>query len=583
MKHTPFRAFILFIAVFFLASCYPFNISLKPEQGSLNVTFIISGTITKSDGGNAAGASVQLKQNGFDVGSSVLTNADGTYTIGNVFAGTYTIEVSLTGYVTDAISAFTVSNANVTGKDLVLQISTPVYSVSGTITKNNGGNAVGASVQLKQDGSDVGSSVSTNADGTYTIGNVAAGTYTIEVSLPGYNTGAISAFTVSNADVTGKDLELQKTISSLNLGAYTGDYTAAYAADGTTIKSITTDAETILIGRPDTDNIELNLDAGGSLDFRPADSGSIPIGSYAEFQLINTTPGALAGNYRQEADLNLMGEEWTPVGNDSTPFTGTFDGDGKHIDNLKINTPGTNDVGLFGYVNDGMVENVHVRSGNVTGGDWVSGVAGHLKGGAVVRDSSNAASISGITGVGGVAGRTDYYPQVSIIACFNTGNVAGTYGVGGVVGVLNYDAVIACYNTGAVSGTSDIAPGDSQLYGVGGIVGCMWTVLGLGQLTACYNAGSVTSSNGDDHVGSIAGRGTIPATAANYWKSGTAVKGIGIADTDTPIQFSGTAWPSAGENAEWGTGDGSGSGKYWKTLGGWNGGSPVYPKLWYEP
>ncbi|MDR1863971.1 MAG: hypothetical protein LBR08_00175 [Bacteroidales bacterium] len=46
--------------------------------------------------------------------------------------------------------------------------------------------------------------------------------------------------------------------------------------------------------------------------------------------------------------------------------------------------------------------------------------------------------------------------------------------------------------------------------------------------------------------------------------------------------FSASAWPTIGANAEWGIGDGSGSGKWWKSLGNWNGGNPVYPKLWFE-
>jgi hypothetical protein len=46
--------------------------------------------------------------------------------------------------------------------------------------------------------------------------------------------------------------------------------------------------------------------------------------------------------------------------------------------------------------------------------------------------------------------------------------------------------------------------------------------------------------------------------------------------------FSNDAWPILAAHQQWGTGDGSGDGKYWKTLGNWNNGNPVYPKLWYE-
>jgi hypothetical protein len=88
-------------------------------------------------------------------------------------------------------------------------------------------------------------------------------------------------------------------------------------------------------------------------------------------------------------------------------------------------------------------------------------------------------------------------------------------------------------------------------------VGCRWGA--NGPFTACYNTGSVTASDGDNNVGSIAGRGdNIPDTTANYWKSGTATRGIGSPSPDTTTPFSAEYWPSAGENSQWGIGNGTG-------------------------
>ena len=58
--------------------------------------------------------------------------------------------------------------------------------------------------------------------------------------------------------------------------------------------------------------IYLNIHADGSLQFRPADAeGFIPIGSIAEFQMINNN---LGGKYKLEADIDLLGPAlvWTP-------------------------------------------------------------------------------------------------------------------------------------------------------------------------------------------------------------------------------------------------------------------------------
>jgi ABC-type transport system involved in multi-copper enzyme maturation permease subunit len=83
----------------------------------------VSGTITATTGGSAiSGASVQLKASpaGTAVGSPVLTNATGAYSIASVAAGDYTIEVSATGYTTKSTAEFTVAAIAITGKDLDL-------------------------------------------------------------------------------------------------------------------------------------------------------------------------------------------------------------------------------------------------------------------------------------------------------------------------------------------------------------------------------------------------------------------------------------------------------------------------------
>jgi formylglycine-generating enzyme required for sulfatase activity len=176
----------------------------------VRIVYSISGTITTDDPptGAANGASVQLKQGSTAVGSPVSTDVSGAYAIPNVPAGTgYTIEVSLSGYVTGTVPSFNLTG-NETGKDLTL--TRIVYTVSGTIiTDNPSGPANGASVQLKQGSAAVGNAVNTNTGGAYTIPNVLPGTgYTIEVSLPGYAKGTITSFNVTTVNVMGKDLTL---------------------------------------------------------------------------------------------------------------------------------------------------------------------------------------------------------------------------------------------------------------------------------------------------------------------------------------------------------------------------------------
>jgi hypothetical protein len=82
------------------------------------------------------------------------------------------------------------------------------HKISGTVTLDDpAGPAEGASVQLKQSGVAVGAPVLTAPDGTFTITGVPRGVYTLEITLAGYNTAEIPAFSV-NASVAEKDVEL---------------------------------------------------------------------------------------------------------------------------------------------------------------------------------------------------------------------------------------------------------------------------------------------------------------------------------------------------------------------------------------
>ncbi len=86
------------------------------------------------------------------------------------------------------------------------------YTVSGTIKGSDTNSGIAATVQLKKDGNNIGSAVTANIDGTYTIPDVTADTYTIEVSCDGYDSVTINSFTVSGSNVTNKDLTLTKTV-----------------------------------------------------------------------------------------------------------------------------------------------------------------------------------------------------------------------------------------------------------------------------------------------------------------------------------------------------------------------------------
>ena len=181
--------------------------------------YSISGTVTKSDGGAASGASVMITNisDSSDAGQA-LTNASGEYIITGLNVGSYKISVTLNGYETGFVNETSITDTDVTVTEIVLQkITVPTYSISGTVAKPDGSAATSASVQIRKasDNTNVGQAATTDASGAYTISDIPADTYNIIFVLEGYETGILTNVTVNGANISNKDISLQAaTISA---------------------------------------------------------------------------------------------------------------------------------------------------------------------------------------------------------------------------------------------------------------------------------------------------------------------------------------------------------------------------------
>ena len=75
------------------------------------------------------------------------------------------------------------------------------------------------------------------------------------------------------------------------------------------------------------------------------------------------------------ADIDLNGVAWTPIGNSSNRFDGTFIGTGYTISNLYVT--GIKGVGLFGYTwNSAHIEGVTIDNAYISGNDYVGAILG---------------------------------------------------------------------------------------------------------------------------------------------------------------------------------------------------------------
>ncbi|MCL2042054.1 MAG: Ig-like domain-containing protein [Bacteroidales bacterium] len=191
-------------------------------------------------------------------------------------------------------------------------------------------------------------------------------------------------------------------------------------------------------------------------------------------------------------------EGWIPIGTQSVSFRRIFDGNGKAITGLWINSV-NNYQGLFGYVSSGSSINV-----------------------ALIKDLGINTGVSGIIGnayCGGVAGSAEY---TTIINCYVTGNIEGQgANVGGVVGYAARMTISSCYTTCAVMGNTliggiigqaylDVNISDSYATGavtgsqqVGGVAG---SVKGS-TMTRCYAANVVETTS--EFVGGLVGEGML--------------------------------------------------------------------------
>lgn len=80
-----------------------------------------------------------------------------------------------------------------------------------------------------------------------------------------------------------------------------------------------------------------------------------------QLRAIGTGQYSLSDNYMLNADIYLSDNEWVPIGNEDTPFTGSFNGNGYEIWNLTMTSPTVKLIGLFGYATEATICNVTLR------------------------------------------------------------------------------------------------------------------------------------------------------------------------------------------------------------------------------
>lgn len=222
----------------------------------------------------------------------------------------------------------------------------------------------------------------------------------------------------------------------------------------------------------------------------------------------------------QMADIDASdSKEWndnagfSPIGNSSNQFLGQYDGDNYSIDNLYINRPNENIIGLFGQVQDAEISNVNINGAHITGNSSVGGLAG------ASSRSSNAKLIgisvhhSIIVGngndIGGIIGLSVGYSIYNSSSIAN--EITGNLNIGGIAGKYDYQSALRySYNTSSVSGSNS----------VGGLVGL---IRGESSIRYSYNSGLVKANGGNK--GAIVGYSERSTFHSCYYDNETSLLG----------------------------------------------------------
>ncbi|WP_124193367.1 carboxypeptidase regulatory-like domain-containing protein [Natrarchaeobius oligotrophus] len=416
---------------------------------------------------------------------------NGTYTVsGLASAVEYDVTVTAAGYEPTEFDArveepgtTTLSEPALLDGDATLEV-TAVGSRTDAPLEN-----VSVRIERETDGAQFEPSATTDADGTLAV--TIPGTddeYAVTANVTGYNESTVttddvdSGSTVPVSITLEGDSAIEGTVSDRVTGDALDEVIVTVDTDGSAFETTTaTNGSYQLTAVPGAQTYELTLEADG---YRSASTNVTPsaetvvvtdslwlahdgdgtnespyrVTNAAELQAIGAELDAhyaLEGHVdAAEADAWHGGVGFEPIGDDASPFTGSFDGQGNAISTLTVERTGNSSVGLFGVVDGGSIETLALENVSVTGDEQVGGLVGSLSAGSIdgvvvsgsvageesvgglvgsggdVSTAASSATVEGTTAVGGLIGESDG----DVSGSFAAGQVTAMTAAGGLVG-----------------------------------------------------------------------------------------------------------------------------------------------------
>lgn len=156
---------------------------------------------------------------------------------------------------------------------------------------------------------------------------------------------------------------------------------------------------------------------------------------------------------------NAPKEGWQPIGVETSPFKGVFDGNGHQISSINVERGRTDNIGLFGVVDGATIKKLTVQ-GKLEGRSCIGGICGKSTN-TTFSDCNVVVDIQGVSNIGSLSG-SNKGGQFTVCVVSST-KLKGVDNIGGIVGC----------NSGELKFTKCIVEAD--IVGtekMGGIIGC---------------------------------------------------------------------------------------------------------------
>jgi len=273
------------------------------------------------------------------------------------------------------------------------------------------------------------------------------------------------------------------------------------------------------------------------------------------------------------ADINFEGMNYTPLGTETDPFGGDFNGNGCKIKNLTIDSS-EEYVGLFGSAEGAYIDNVILENVNIKGGRYVGALVGKAFSTTITNCGIIGGTVEGNVAVGGLIGYVDSseittsYVELDLVKA-NVSDAGGLLGevvktnisqsyakanvetnarCGIFSSTSNYSTITDSFAMGEVSGRSAIGGFSgrnvntpiSNSYVSAKVTGTTNVGAFIGEFVGNYASNKVKDSFFDADVA-----GMTDAVGAYYTADATQVamlKGISTSQMTTPTTFTDAGW-----------------------------------------